>query len=47
MQQIKVWKWEVSTGEGRSERYLEEYFEDLYNIDNQEEVAVHMCGFDV
>ena len=22
-----------------------EYFEDLYNIDTQEEVAVHMCGF--
>ena len=22
------------------------YFEDLYNIDNQEGVAVHMCGFD-
>ena len=23
-----------------------EYFEDLYNIDTQEQVAVHMCGFD-
>ena len=23
-----------------------EYFEDLYNIETQEEVAVHMCGFD-
>ena len=23
-----------------------EYFEDMYNIDSQEEVAVHMCGFD-
>ena len=23
-----------------------EYYEDLYNIDTQEEVAVHMCGFD-
>ena len=21
-----------------------EYFEDLYNIDNQEQIAVHMCG---
>ena len=21
-------------------------FEDLYNIDTQEQVAVHMCGFD-
>ena len=23
-----------------------EYFEDLYDLDAQEEVAVHMCGFD-
>ena len=23
-----------------------EYFEDLYNIDTQEQVAVYMCGFD-
>ena len=23
-----------------------EYFGDIYNVDNQEEVAVHMCGFD-
>ena len=23
-----------------------EYFEDLYNIDTQEEVAVKMCGLD-
>ena len=22
------------------------YFEDLYNIDTQEQVAVHICGFD-
>ena len=21
-------------------------FEDLYNMDNQEQVSVHMCGFD-
>ena len=27
-------------------RKTQEYFEDLYNIDSQEEVAVHMCGFD-
>ena len=25
---------------------LEEVFEELYNIDTQEQVAVHMCGFD-
>ena len=24
-----------------------DYFEDLYNIDTQEQVAVHICGFNV
>ena len=28
------------------QRIWKEYFEDLYNIDTQEQVAVHMCGFD-
>ena len=27
-------------------KILKEYFEDQYNIDIQEQVAVHMCGFD-
>ena len=27
-------------------RLTQEYFEDLYNINTQEDVAVHMCGFD-
>ena len=27
-------------------RICKEYYEDLYNIDTQEQVAVHMCGFD-
>ena len=27
-------------------RIWKEYLEDLYNIDAQEQVAVHMCGFD-
>ena len=27
-------------------RIWKEYFEDLYNIDTQEQVAVHICGFD-
>ena len=44
MQQNKGLKWEVGT---RGVRKLwKQYFEDLYNINNQEEVAVHMCGFD-
>ena len=25
---------------------MKAYFEDLYNTDTQEEVAVHICGFD-
>ena len=25
---------------------MKEYFEDLYNIDTQEEVTVHICGLD-
>ena len=28
------------------QKIWKEYFEDMYNIDTQEEVAVHMCGFD-
>ena len=28
------------------QKMWKEYFEDLYNIDIQEEVAVHICGFD-
>ena len=27
-------------------RIWKEYFEDLYDIDNHEQVAVHMCGLD-
>ena len=27
-------------------QWIWKYFEDLYNIDTQEEVAVDMCGFD-
>ena len=27
-------------------RIWKEYFEDLYNIDTQEQVPVHMCGSD-
>ena len=32
-------------GEDDMQRIWKEYFEDLYNIDTQEEVALHMCGF--
>ena len=33
-------------GEDEVRRIWKEYFEDLYNIDTQEQVAVYMCGFD-
>ena len=46
MKRNKGWKWEIGTGGGQSEKDLEDYFEDLYNIDTKEEVTVHMCGFD-
>ena len=36
-------KWEVDTGRERSAK---DYFEELCNIDTQEKVEVHMCGFD-
>ena len=28
------------------QRIWKEYYEDLYNIDAQEQIAAHMCGFD-
>ena len=43
----------IKDGNGRLEQEEEEvrrirkqYFEDLYNINTQEQVPVHMCGFD-
>ena len=30
----------------KCERLCKEYFEDRYNIDTEEQVAVHMCSFD-
>ena len=32
--------------ENEVRKIWKEYFEELYNINNQEEVAVNMCGFD-
>ena len=28
------------------QRIFKEYYDDLYNIKTQEQVTVHMCGFD-
>ena len=36
----------LAQGEDEARKIWKEYVEDLYNIDTQEEVAVHMCGFD-
>ena len=33
-------------GEDEVRRIWKDHFENLYNIDTQEQVAVHMCGFD-
>ena len=32
--------------EAEVRRIWKEYYEDFYNIDTQEQVVVHMCGFD-
>ena len=36
----------LAQGEDRARKIWKEYFEHLYNIYTQEEVVVHMCGFD-
>ena len=33
-------------GKDEARKIWKEYFEGLYNIDTQEEIAVHMCHFD-
>ena len=35
----------LSVGEGVVRRTWSEYFEDLCNMDTEEQVMVHMCGF--
>ena len=35
--EMREWHWE---------RIWKDYFDDLYNIDTQEQVAIHICGFD-
>ena len=36
----------LAQGEDGARKIWKEYFEDLYNIDAQEQAAVHMWGFD-
>ena len=44
---IKDVNWRLALEEVEVPRIWKEYFDDLYNIDTQEQVAVHMCGFDL
>ena len=43
---VKYRNGRLAQGEDEVRKIWKEYFEDLYNINTQEEVAVHMCGFD-
>ena len=43
---IKDGNGRLAQGEDEARKIWKEYFEDLYNIDTQEQVAVYMCGFD-
>ena len=35
----------LELGEDGVRRISQDYFEDLYSIDTQEQIAVHVCGF--
>ena len=37
----------MEMGDNKVCRMWREYFEDLYNMDTQKQVSVHMCGFNV
>ena len=41
---VKDENWGLAQEEDETRKIWKEYFEYLYNIDTQEEVAVHMCG---
>ena len=43
---IKGGNGRTAQGEDEARKIWNEYVEDLYNIDTQEEVALHMCGFE-
>ena len=43
---IKDGNGRLAQGEDEIRKMWKEYFENLYNIDIQEEVAIQMCGFD-
>ena len=43
---IKNRNGKFTQGEDEARKIWKEYFQYLYNIDTQEEVVVHICGFD-
>ena len=43
---IKGGNGSLAQGEDEVQMCWKNYFEDLHNIDSQEQVVVHMCGFD-
>ena len=43
---IKYGNGRLVQGEDEVRKIRKKYFEDLYTIDTQEQVAVHMCSFD-
>ena len=46
LSRIKDKNGRLAQGEDKVQRIWNEYFEDLYNIDTQEHMKVHMCCFD-
>ena len=43
---IKNGNGRLAKGGGEVRQIWRKYFEDLYIIDTQEEIVIHMCGFD-
>ena len=43
---IKDGNGRLAQGKDEVRKIWKDYFEDLYNIDTEKEVAVNMCGFD-
>ena len=44
---IKDGNWRLALEEDEVRRIWKDCFEDLYDIGTQEQVVVHMCGFDI
>ena len=42
---VKDWNGRLAQGEDEVRKIWMDNFEDLYSMDTQEDVAIHMCGF--